>query len=62
MATLKEAVKGSLVGTTKDPELSAQTRASFNKHARKDDETQELYMVADDFVNAIAPVEEDYVS
>ena len=62
MATVKEAVKETLVGTTREPLLSAQAKATFEKHARKDEETGELYMVADDFVDAIAPVGEDYVS
>ena len=62
MATVKEAVKETLVGTTREPLLSAQAKATVEKHARKDEETGELYMVADDFVDAIAPVGEDYVS
>lgn len=62
MATVKEAVKETLVGTSRDPQLSAQTKAAFDKHARRDEETGELHMFADDFVNAIAPVDEDYVS
>ena len=62
MATVKEAVKETLVGTTREPLLSAQAKANFDRHARRDEETGELYMSADGFVNAIAPVEEDYVS
>lgn len=62
MATAKIAIKESLLGTTKEPELSTQSKATFNRHARQDDETQEPFMTQDDFVNAIAPPGEDYVS
>ena len=60
MATVKEAVKESLLGTTIEPELTAQARAVFEKHARRD-ESGELYLNEEDFVNAIAPEGEDYV-
>lgn len=59
----KEAVKESLLGT-EEPEgvkLSAQIRATFLQHARKDSETGELFMGKEEFVNAIAPKNEDYV-
>ncbi len=62
MATVKEAVKESLIGTTREPQLSQQTKATFNRHARKDEETGELYMTESGFVDAIAPKSEDYVS
>lgn len=63
MTGVKEAVKESLVGTTVDePSLSKQVKANFIKHARKDEATGELYMTEADFVNAIAPKHEDYVS
>lgn len=61
MATAKLAVKESLLGTTREPELSAQTRAIFDRNARQDEETQEMYMTEDDFVNAVAPASENYV-
>ena len=60
MATVKEAVKESLIGTTVEPALSQQSRATFQKHAREDEEG-EYFMTEDDFVNAIAPESEDYV-
>ncbi|KAL2825712.1 mitochondrial carrier domain-containing protein [Aspergillus pseudoustus] len=61
MASVKEAVKESLVGTTiEEPGLSKQIKANFLRHARKDAETGELYMTEDDFVDAIAPKHEDY--
>ncbi|MCJ1479019.1 mitochondrial aspartate-glutamate transporter agc1 [Lambiella insularis] len=59
MATVKEAVKESLLGTTTEPQLSQQSRSTFEKHARQD-ENGELYMAEDDFINAIAPEKEDY--
>ena len=67
MATLtkaKEAVKETLLGTEEleGVKLTAQIRASFLQHARKDPETGELYMGKEEFVNAIAPNTEDYVS
>ena len=58
---LKESVKESLLGTTVEPQLSQQSRATFEKHARKDEEGEKL-MTEDDFINAIAPMQEDYVS
>ena len=61
MATVTEQVKESLVGTTVEPQLSHQARATFEKHARQDADG-ELFMNEDDFVNAIAPQNEDYVS
>jgi solute carrier family 25 aspartate/glutamate transporter 12/13 len=61
MATVKAAVKESLLGTSVETQLSQQARATFVKHARKGDDG-ELYMSEDDFINAIAPEKEDYVS
>ncbi|GAB0135607.1 hypothetical protein EsDP_00003939 [Epichloe bromicola] len=62
-AVVKETVKETLVGTaTEEPgsQLSAQSRARFNSHAVKDPETGELYMGQEEFINAIAPKDEDY--
>ena len=54
VASVKEAVKESLVGTNIDePTLSKQVRANFQKHARKDDQTGEYFMTEEDFVDAI---------
>jgi hypothetical protein len=61
MATITESVKESLLGTTKPEELSQTSRATFLKYAQRD-ESGELYMGEEDFVNAIAPPDEDYVS
>lgn len=62
MTTVKEAVKESLVGTTQEPQLSQQVRTNFMRYAEADQETGELFMTEDDFVDAIAPKNEDYVS
>lgn len=61
MATAKQAIKESLLGTTKEPELSQQTKATFDRNARQDEATGDLYMTEEDFVNAIAPANENYV-
>ncbi|KAI9849586.1 MAG: mitochondrial aspartate-glutamate transporter agc1 [Thelocarpon superellum] len=60
MATVKDAVKETLIGTTREPQLSAQTQATFDKHSRKDSDSGERYMSEADFVDAIAPIDEDY--
>ena len=62
MATAKLAVKESLLGTTREPELSIQTKATFDRNARQDGTSEELFMTEEDFVNAIAPESENYVS
>lgn len=59
---VKLAVKESLLGSEDPSKLSAQTRAAFLSHARKDGETGELYMGEEEFIDAIAPKKEDYVS
>ena len=58
---VKEGVKESLVGTEEDAQLPAQMRAEFMQHAIKDEETGEYYMGQKEFVDAIAPMDEDYV-
>lgn len=62
MATVKEALKETLVGTTKEPELTQEIQATFDRHARHDEATGEFYMEKEGFVDAIAPKNEDYVS
>lgn len=61
MAAVTESIKESLVGTTEEPRLSKEVSANFLKHA-KPDEKGELYMGEAEFIDAIAPAEEDYVS
>ncbi|KAL8694875.1 MAG: hypothetical protein Q9218_000539 [Villophora microphyllina] len=60
MATVKEQVKQSLVGTVIEPSLSTDAQATFERHAQKDERTGEPYMTEDEFVDAIAPANEDY--
>lgn len=63
MAKVTEAVKATLVGTTEEePGLSQQIKANFIQYAQKDETSGELYMTEEDFVNAIAPNNQDYVS
>jgi solute carrier family 25 aspartate/glutamate transporter 12/13 len=62
MATVAETVKESLLGTSQPEELSPSSRTTFLKHARRDENTDELYMGEEEFVNAIAPPDQDYVS
>lgn len=60
----KEVVKESLLGTevVDEVQMSAQSKATFEKNARRDEESGELFMGEEEFVNAVAPVGEDYVS
>jgi solute carrier family 25 aspartate/glutamate transporter 12/13 len=62
--TVKEVVKESLLGSEQagEEQLSAQSKATFEKNARKDEATGEWYMGEEDFIRAIAPEGEDYVS
>lgn len=65
MATMTETLKETLVGGATDeelPQLSAQTRSDFLLHALTDGETGEQYMSEKEFVDAVAPEGEDYVS
>jgi solute carrier family 25 aspartate/glutamate transporter 12/13 len=61
---VKEAVKETLLGVEVPVgvQLSALSRETFEKNARKDEESGELYMGEAEFTNAIAPAGEDYVS
>lgn len=62
VATVKEAVKETLVGSKEPAQLSAQAKARFNRYAVKDAETGELCLGPEQFIDAIAPPGEDYVS
>lgn len=66
MAQMKESIKATLVGTTTEPEpeppMTAQVKSNFMQHARPDSETGDLCMTEEDFINAIAPKNENYVS
>lgn len=63
MADVKGAIKASLVGTSApEPPITKQIQSHFLQHARTDEKTGELYMTEEDFINAVAPKYEDYVS
>jgi solute carrier family 25 aspartate/glutamate transporter 12/13 len=62
VTAVKTAVKESLLGSQQPEHLSSQTKSRFNSQAAKDADTGELYMGPDEFINAIAPPTEDYVS
>lgn len=62
MATVAEAVKESLIGTAVEPDITSQIKANFTQYAKTDAENGEQYMTEEEFVNAIAPKSEDYVS
>ncbi len=62
MATVTEAVKETLVGTTINVEPSQEVRVTFDRHSIRDDVSGENYMTEKEFVNAIAPLHENYVS
>jgi len=59
----KEVVKETLLGSelVEDVQLSALSKATFDKNARKEPESDEPYMGEEEFINAIAPKGEDYV-
>ena len=61
MATVAEAVKESILGVTQPEDLSPTSRTTFLKFAKQDEEDGDYYMGEDEFINAIAPPEEDYV-
>lgn len=61
MAAAKTAIKESLLGTERNPELSTQTKSTFDRNARQDESSDEAYMTENDFINAIAPEGESYV-
>lgn len=61
MASVKETVKASLVGTSEEPQLSQQIKSNFLQYARKDENNGELCMTEEQFIDAIAPKNQDYV-
>ncbi len=62
VTAVKEAVKESLIGSEDQVQLSSQTKSRFTNKALKDQETGELYMGPDQFIDAVAPKDEDFVS
>lgn len=61
-AVVKETLKEAVVGSDEPAQLSAQSKARFTSNAVKDPETGELYMGSDEFISAITPSTEDFVS
>ncbi|OAA64644.1 mitochondrial carrier protein [Niveomyces insectorum RCEF 264] len=59
-STVREAVKESLIGREEPEPLSSQTRSRFLKHAVQDADSGELTMGPEEFIDAIAPKDEDY--
>lgn len=57
-----ESVKETLLGIEDEPQLSSQSRAEFMQHAKRDEKSGEYFMTEEEFVDAIAPPSEDYVS
>lgn len=61
MATVTEAVKEGLIGTTQPPDLTQEARARFMSKAQQDKDG-EWVLNREDFIELIAPPDEDYVS
>lgn len=62
VTAVKEAVKETLIGSEDPVQVSAQAKLRFNGNAQQDAETGELFMGPEQFINAIAPPDEDFVS
>lgn len=58
---IKESLKETLLGTEEPENVSAESKTRFLKFASLEEEGEQ-YMSQEDFINAIAPPEEDYVS
>lgn len=59
---MKEGVKETLLGVEDEVQTSDQTRSEFMQQAKKDEASGEYYLGQEEFVNAVAPAGEDYVS
>lgn len=57
---IKESLKETLLGTEEPATVSSESKDRFLKYATIED-NGEMFMTQEDFVNAIAPPEEDYV-
>lgn len=62
IAVAKEALKEGLIGHEDSVGLSAHTKARFLTHAVADAETGELYLGPEEFLKAVMPKGEDFVS
>ena len=61
-SAVKEAVKETVLGSDEPSGPTSQSKARFTRMAIKDAETGELFMGPDEFINAVAPDKEDFVS
>lgn len=61
MNTVKGSVKETFVGIVHEPDHLVSVRSQFEKFAPSSEEDGERYMTEDDFVEAIAPPNENYV-
>lgn len=62
LAVATEALKEAVVGTHEPEQLAAHTKARFAQYAVKDADSGELYLGPEEFINAVAPKGEDFVS
>jgi solute carrier family 25 (mitochondrial aspartate/glutamate transporter), member 12/13 len=62
MATATEKVHDVLLGVNEEEPLSAQARATFMRFSKQDPNTGERYLGEQEFIDAVAPENEDYVS
>ena len=60
--SIMDSVKSFVMGSAEEPQRSTQIQENFLRHALKDESTGELYMTENEFINAIVPKHEDYVS
>lgn len=58
---IKDSLKETLLGTEEPENVSTESKNRFLQYATLEEEG-EKYMSPEDFINAIAPPEEDYVS
>jgi len=62
VTAVKEAVKESLIGSEETVQWSSHIKLRFNSKAVKDPGSGQLFMGPEEFIDAIAPPDEDYVS
>lgn len=62
MVILQNDFKEPTANSTNPPQFSQQAKEAFMRHASKDGLTGEYFLDSKGFVDAIAPLGEDYVS
>lgn len=60
-AAVKETVQEALLGSSVEPGMSEQSKANFMKYAKLDEKSGEYFLGEDEFINLVAPENEDYV-